>query len=167
MTGDPAPAASAATLLAVERLTTVFDAGDRALPAVDQVSFSIASGETLGLVGESGSGKSVTALSIMRLVEPPGRIASGSVRLRGRELLTLTERAMRRVRGGDIALIFQEPMTALNPVFSVGNQIAEALLSAIPVPDPDAQRTRIPVDPEQFDRNAPLRELAPGHWTAV
>ncbi len=155
MTGDPAPAASAAPLLAVERLTTVFDAGDRALPAVDQVSFSIASGETLGLVGESGSGKSVTALSIMRLVEPPGRIAGGSVRLRGRELLTLTERAMREVRGGDITLIFQEPMTALNPVFSVGNQIAEALLvhkrvsrarsrqavvellASVRVPDPD------------------------------
>ena len=128
MTGDPAAPLGGAPLLTVERLTTVFDAGGRALPAVDQVSFSVARGETLGLVGESGSGKSVTALSIMRLVEPPGRIASGSIRLRGRDLLALTEREMRGVRGGDIALIFQEPMTALNPVFSAGNQIAEALL---------------------------------------
>ena len=124
---SPGPTAPAA-LLAVDRLTTVFDANGRALPAVDQVSFLIGRGETLGLVGESGSGKSVTALSIMRLVEAPGRIASGSIQLRGRELLTLGEREMREVRGGDIALIFQEPMTALNPVFSVGSQIAEALL---------------------------------------
>ena len=87
-----------------------------------------ATGETLCLVGESGSGKSVTALSILRLVQPPGRIAGGSVRFKGRELLTLAEPDMRRVRGAEIALIFQEPMTALNPVFTVGDQIGEALL---------------------------------------
>ena len=98
------------------------------VPAVDDVSFEVRSGETLGLVGESGSGKSVTALSIMRLIEAPGRIASGSIRFKGRELLTLSEADMRAIRGVEISLIFQEPMTALNPVFTIGNQIAEALL---------------------------------------
>jgi peptide/nickel transport system ATP-binding protein len=123
-------------LLRVERLTTVFDlagAGGRrstAVPvaAVDQVGFEINAGETLGLVGESGSGKSVTALSIMRLVQPPGRIAGGRILFKGRDLLALDEPAMREVRGAEISLIFQEPMTALNPVFRVGDQIAEALL---------------------------------------
>jgi oligopeptide/dipeptide ABC transporter ATP-binding protein len=116
-----------AALLAVDRLTTVFDTARGAVPAVDDVSFEIRPGETLGLVGESGSGKSVTALSIMRLVSPPGRIASGRIVFDGRDLLTLDERAMQRVRGAGIGLIFQEPMTALNPVVRVGDQIAETL----------------------------------------
>jgi peptide/nickel transport system ATP-binding protein len=120
------PAASA--VLSVEGLTTVFDADRRSVRAVDNVSFVVRRGETLGLVGESGSGKTVTALSIMRLVQPPGRIAGGSIRFEGRDLLALSERDMRRVRGAGIALIFQEPMTALNPVFTIGSQIAEALL---------------------------------------
>jgi peptide/nickel transport system ATP-binding protein len=120
-------------LLSVEHLTTVFDlhapgAGRSAPAAVDDVSFEIRKGETLGLVGESGSGKSVTALSLLRLVQPPGRIAAGHVRLNGRDLLSLDERDMRAVRGAEMSLIFQEPMTALNPVFTIGNQIAEALL---------------------------------------
>ena len=115
-------------MLDVSHLTTVFDLPSGPVPAVDDVSFTIRSGETLGLVGESGSGKSVTALSIMRLVRPPGRIAGGSIRFRGRELLTLPESEMRTVRGAEISLIFQEPMTALNPVFTIGDQIAEALL---------------------------------------
>ena len=85
-------------------------------------------GETLGLVGESGSGKSVTALSIMRLIQPPGRIVGGSVSFKGRQLLTLPERDMRAVRGAEIAIVFQEPMTALNPVFTIGDQIRETLL---------------------------------------
>jgi oligopeptide/dipeptide ABC transporter ATP-binding protein len=98
------------------------------VPAVNDVSFDVHAGETLGLVGESGSGKSVTALSIMRLVQPPGRIAGGRIMFKGRDLLALDEEAMRAVRGAEISLIFQEPMTALNPVFRVGAQIAEALL---------------------------------------
>jgi len=116
------------TLLDVSHLTTVFDTPRGPVSAVDDVSFEIEAGETLGLVGESGSGKSVTALSIMRLVQPPGRVAGGRILFKGQDLLALDEKAMRRVRGAGIALIFQEPMTALNPVFRVGDQIAETLL---------------------------------------
>ncbi len=115
-------------LLSVDHLTTVFDTAGGPLPAVDDVSFEIRAGETLGLVGESGSGKSVTALSIMRLVQPPGRVAGGRLLFKGRDLLTLDDREMQRVRGAQIALIFQEPMTALNPVIRIGAQIAETLL---------------------------------------
>ena len=114
-------------LLSIEHLRTVFDTPRGAVAAVDDVSFEIRAGETLGLVGESGSGKSVTALSIMRLVQPPGRIAGGRIIFKGDELLTFDDRAMQRVRGAQIALIFQEPLTALNPVFRVGDQIAETL----------------------------------------
>jgi oligopeptide/dipeptide ABC transporter ATP-binding protein len=115
-------------VLEVDDLTTVFDLPGGTAPAVDAISFEVRAGETLGLVGESGSGKSVTALSIMRLVQPPGRIAAGTIRFKGRDLLTLSESEMREVRGAEIALIFQEPMTALNPVFRIGDQISEALL---------------------------------------
>jgi ABC-type dipeptide/oligopeptide/nickel transport system ATPase component len=121
----PTPETSA-PLLDVEHLTVIFD-GPRSTTAVDGVSFQIARGETLGLVGESGSGKSVTALSILRLLQPPGRVAGGRVTFEGRDLLSLPEREMRRVRGARISLIFQEPMTALNPVMRVGDQVAEAL----------------------------------------
>jgi len=115
-------------LLSVEGLTTVFDLPSGPVPAVDDISFELRQGETLGLVGESGSGKSVTAFSIMRLVQPPGRVRSGRVLFRGRDLLQLTEREMCEVRGADISLIFQEPMTALNPVCTIGDQLREALL---------------------------------------
>src|SRR5262245_55326480 len=114
-------------LLGVDGLRTVFDTSTGPVTAVDDVSFEIRAGETLSLVGESGSGKSVTALSIMRLVQPPGRIAGGRIGFKGRDLLTLDERRMREVRGAEISLIFQEPMTALNPVFTVGDQLAETL----------------------------------------
>ena len=114
-------------LLSVERLTTGFDIGGKFLPAAIDVSFHVRAGETLGLVGESGSGKSVTALSIIRLVQPPGRIAEGQIVFRGRDLMALGEREMQKIRGAEIALIFQEPMTALNPVFTIGNQIEETL----------------------------------------
>src|SRR5438477_10515310 len=115
-------------LLRVENLKTYFFTDTAIVRAVDGVSFQVAAGETLAVVGESGSGKSVTALSILRLVpEPPGRIVGGSIRLRGRELLELTPAAMREVRGREISMVFQEPMTSLNPVFSCGEQIAEAV----------------------------------------
>ncbi|MGQ0733559.1 MAG: ABC transporter ATP-binding protein [Acidobacteriota bacterium] len=114
-------------LLAVEQLTTVFDLPGRRVVAVDDVSFEIRAGETLGLVGESGSGKSVTAFSLLRLVEPPGRITAGRVIFQGRDVLKLSESEVRKVRGAGIGLVFQEPMAALNPVMRVGAQIAESL----------------------------------------
>ena len=113
-------------LLSIENLRTFFYTDAGVARAVDGVSFEIGAGETVGLVGESGCGKSVTALSILRLIAPPGRIEPGSRMLfEGRDLLQLAEEEMRRVRGNRIAMIFQEPMTALNPVFTVGDQIAE------------------------------------------
>jgi peptide/nickel transport system ATP-binding protein len=125
-----APATTpSAPLLEVEGLRTYFELRHGAVKAVDGVSFSLAPHETLAIVGESGCGKSITALSLMRLVpEPPGRIVGGAVRLAGRDLLALDEEAMRSVRGKDIAMIFQEPMTSLNPVLTVGSQIAETVL---------------------------------------
>ncbi len=123
--GDEAPGAEA-PLLSVTDLRTYFHTDSGVARSVDGVSFSVGRGETVGLVGESGCGKSVTALSLLRLIQPPGRIETGSsVRFEGTELLTLSEREMRRVRGNRIAMVFQEPMSALNPVFSVGDQIAE------------------------------------------
>lgn len=115
-------------VLSVEGLRTQFVTEAGVLPAVDGVSFGVDAGETLGVVGESGCGKSVTALSILRLVSPPGRVVDGSVKLEGRELLGLSEEEMRRVRGKEISLIFQEPMTALNPVLTVERQIGEILM---------------------------------------
>jgi peptide/nickel transport system ATP-binding protein len=120
MTSDP--------VLVVEGLTTVFDLAPRPVVAVNDVSFEIRKGETLGLVGESGSGKSATAFSIIRLLEIPGRIASGRVTFQGKELLSLPESEMRRVRGAGIGFVFQEPMAALNPVMRVGAHVAEALM---------------------------------------
>ena len=114
-------------LLDVQHLTVTFEGPRSSLTAVNDASFQIAPGETLGLVGESGSGKSVTAFAILRLLQPPGRISGGPVLFEGRDLLALSERDMRAVRGSRISLIFQEPMTALNPVMRVGDQIAEAL----------------------------------------
>ena len=115
-------------LLIVEGLHTVFHLEGGVLRAVNDVSFSLAPGRVLGIVGESGSGKSVTALSILRLVDPPGRIEGGRVRFRGRDLLALGEAEMEReIRGNRIGMIFQDPMTSLNPVFPVGDQIAEVL----------------------------------------
>ncbi|HUA51558.1 MAG TPA: ABC transporter ATP-binding protein [Candidatus Sulfotelmatobacter sp.] len=117
----------AAAVLEVEDLRTVFFTRQGLVKAVDGVSFSLRRGEILAVVGESGCGKSMTALSIMRLVpSPPGRIVGGAVRLDGRDLLGLDEAAMRALRGNAISMIFQEPMTSLNPVFTIGDQIAEA-----------------------------------------
>jgi peptide/nickel transport system ATP-binding protein len=142
-------------LLFVEHLTTGFDIRGTFVPAVIDVSFCLKAGETLCLVGESGSGKSVTALSILRLVQPPGRIDQGRIVFKERDLRTLGEREMQKIRGAEIALIFQEPMTALNPVFTIGSQIEETLrvhgratrrtarqkaielLDAVSMPEPD------------------------------
>jgi peptide/nickel transport system ATP-binding protein len=116
-------------LLTVENLTTAFKIRGGIFPAVRNVSFHLARNETLALVGESGCGKSMTALSIMRLVpEPAGRITSGEIRLKGTNLLDLSEEGMRKIRGNRLAMIFQEPMTSLNPVLTVGRQIAETLI---------------------------------------
>ena len=120
---------TSAPLLEVKDLRTEFRSGGSVFAAVDGVSFSLAPGETLGIVGESGCGKSVTSLSIMRLVpDPPGRIAGGEIRLEGHNLLHLPESEMRAVRGDAVSMIFQEPMTSLNPVQTVGEQIVEAVL---------------------------------------
>jgi oligopeptide/dipeptide ABC transporter ATP-binding protein len=119
---------SAASLLSVHGLRTEITSPRGSFAAVDDVSFTIDAGERLAIVGESGSGKTVTALSILRLLpEPPARIAAGEIHFDGRDLVTLPVAQMRRVRGGEIAMIFQEPMTSLNPVFTVGSQIGEIL----------------------------------------
>jgi peptide/nickel transport system ATP-binding protein len=124
----PAPQAAPRPLLEVEDLKTWFFTRDGIVRAVDGVSFHVMPGETLAIVGESGCGKSVTALSVLRLVPaPPGRIVSGAIRFAGRNLLELDDGAMRDVRGNDISMIFQEPMTSLNPVLSIGRQIGETL----------------------------------------
>ncbi len=116
-------------LLKVENLVTSFQTRSGRVKAVDNVSFELEAGKTLGIVGESGCGKTVTALSIMRLIqEPPGRIESGRIILDGVDILSLDKREMQKVRGRSVSMIFQEPMTSLNPVFTVGDQIQEAIL---------------------------------------
>ncbi len=114
-------------LLEVNNLRTHFPTRGGLVRAVDGISFHVDAGELLGLVGESGCGKSITALSVMRLVAPPGKIVGGEITFDGKDLLRLSDEAMREIRGDDIAMIFQDPMTSLNPVFTVGEQIAEAL----------------------------------------
>jgi oligopeptide/dipeptide ABC transporter ATP-binding protein len=117
-----------APLLSVRDLDVTFRIGRGESPVIRDLSFDLAEGDTLGIVGESGCGKSMTALALMGLIpDPPGRISRGSIRLDGRELVGRPESAMRRVRGAEISMVFQEPMTSLNPVFSVGEQIAETL----------------------------------------
>jgi oligopeptide/dipeptide ABC transporter ATP-binding protein len=116
-------------LLDVVDLKTYFDTDEGIVKAVDGVSFHLDKGETLGVVGESGSGKSVASLSLMRLIaSPPGRIAGGQMLFEGQDLVKKSEREMRRIRGNEISMIFQEPMTSLNPVYTVGDQIAEAIV---------------------------------------
>ncbi|HEX9407856.1 MAG TPA: ABC transporter ATP-binding protein, partial [Thermoanaerobaculia bacterium] len=117
----------AEALLEVKNLRTSFFTADGVVHAVDNVSFNVRKGEALALVGESGCGKSVTAMSIMRLVASPGKITGGEIRFKGKNLADLSERDMRHVRGNDIAMVFQEPMTSLNPVFKIGAQVVEAI----------------------------------------
>lgn len=115
------------TLLKVQNLKTFFYTIDGTIPAVNDVSFEVNEQETLGLIGESGSGKSITALSIMQLVPLPGRIIEGSILFKGENVLEKDQREMRKIRGNKIAMIFQDPMTSLNPLYTVGNQIAESI----------------------------------------
>ncbi len=154
------------TVLELDAVTTCFDTLDGTISPVDAMSYSVGRQETLGIVGESGCGKSVTALSVMRLIpSPPGRIAGGRILLEGQDLLTLNEAAMRRVRGNAVSMIFQDPMTSLNPVLTIGQQIAEiaqlhqgmgrraardhagAMLRMVHIPDP---LRRIDEYPHQF-----------------
>jgi oligopeptide/dipeptide ABC transporter ATP-binding protein len=154
---------AAPALLEIQDLRTEFRLAGATIHAVNGVSFTVDRGETLGIVGESGCGKSVTALSVLRLIpNPPGKIVGGTITLDGRNLLTLPENEMRKVRGGSISMIFQEPMTSLNPVFTVGDQIAEGIrlhqrlskreswdkaiemLRLVRIPDPDRRVKEYP-----------------------
>ena len=115
-------------LLTINHLKTNFHTEDGIVPAVDDVSFEINKGETVAIVGESGSGKSVTSLSIMRLIESPGKIEAGEIIFEGRNILDLPMKKMREIRGNKIAMVFQEPLTSLNPIFTVGDQLAESII---------------------------------------
>lgn len=116
------------TILEVKDLQTSFFTDDGVIPSVDHIDFHVREGEILGIVGESGCGKSVTSLSIMGLVpSPPGKITSGQILFEGKDLTKFSEKEMRKVRGNDVAMIFQEPMTSLNPLFTIGNQLLEAI----------------------------------------
>ncbi len=131
------------TLLEVKGLKTHFPLSHGTVKAVDGVDFSVAEGETLAIVGESGCGKSVTAFSIMRLVAPPGKIISGEVLFRGRNLFELAEEEMQGIRGNQISMVFQEPMTSLNPVFRVGEQIAEGIRLHLGLTAEDARKETV------------------------
>ena len=145
-------------LLEVKNLRTLFATDDGEFAAVDGISFSVDAGKTLAIVGESGCGKSVTSLSIMGLVPPPGRIAEGSIRFDGRELMGLPAREMQALRGNAIAMIFQEPMSSLNPVFTIGEQIVEGLMRHQAITRAQAEklalqmleRVRIPAPEQRF-----------------
>lgn len=116
-------------ILEVQNLKTYFNNGDATIKAVDGVSFHVDEKETLGIVGESGSGKSLSSLSILRLVPKPGRIVGGKILFEGQDLLALSERQMQKIRGEKISMVLQDPMTSLNPAFSVGNQIGESIVT--------------------------------------
>ncbi|MEI7671401.1 MAG: ABC transporter ATP-binding protein, partial [Deltaproteobacteria bacterium] len=158
MAGD-----KAATILEVKDLSTHFFTPEGVVKAVDGVSYSVEMGETVAIVGESGCGKSVSALSIMRLIpDPPGRVVSGQIFFNGRDLQKLTREEMRRVRGREMAMVFQEPMTSLNPVLTIGRQITETLevhlnmsreaaekravevLRLVGIPDPERRLSQFP-----------------------
>jgi peptide/nickel transport system ATP-binding protein len=123
----PETATDEAPLLSVDDLQTAFFTDKETIRAVDGVSFEISAGESVGIVGESGSGKSVTARSIMGLIDNPGRIVGGSIQYKGRDLVDNTEKDWQQIRGGEIAMVFQDPLSSLNPVYTVGNQIKESL----------------------------------------
>ena len=165
-------------LLSVDHLTVVFQRNGGPNLVVEDVSFEIHAGETLCLVGESGSGKSVTGLSILRLIDPPGRIVGGRIVFEGRELLTLDEREMQKIRGARIALVLQDAMTALNPVLTIGSQVEETLavhgiargraarvraielLEAVRLPDPERRVREYPHQLSGGQRQRALIALA-------
>ena len=161
--GPAAASAAGEPVLEIDDLKTHFFAPEGVVRAVDGVSYAVHGGETLGVVGESGCGKSVTALSVLRLVaSPPGRIVGGAIRLLGKNLLSLSEAEMEKIRGNDISMIFQEPMTSLNPLLTVGRQISEAVVLHQKLSQRDAmdqaietlRRVHIP-EPEQRVRAYP------------
>jgi len=131
-------------LVVVKDLKTYFYTEDGVVKAVDGVSFKIKKGETVGIVGESGCGKSITSMSLMRLVpNPPGKIVDGEITIDGKDILKLSESEMRKIRGNDISVIFQEPMTSLNPVFTIGFQICEAIMLHQGLNESDAKKKAI------------------------
>ncbi|MGJ7919425.1 ABC transporter ATP-binding protein [Neobacillus sp. LXY-4] len=131
---------TAKTILKIQDLTVSFFANKKLLPAVDGISFELKEGEILGIVGESGSGKSVTSLAVMGLIPmPPGKIEKGEILFEGKDLLTYSEKEMRKIRGNQISMIFQEPMTSLNPLFTIGDQIVEALRLHTKMPKAEAK----------------------------
>ena len=163
MTAAEGPLTVGSPLLAVNALRVYFPTPEGVARAVDGVSFTVAAGETVGLVGESGCGKSVTALSLLRLIPPPGRIEAGSsIRFDGKDILTLSDENLRQLRGNRLAMIFQEPMTALNPVLTIGDQVAEVvrvhtkasraeaweravrMLATVGIPDPAVRAKQYP-----------------------
>ncbi len=151
--------AAAAPALEIDGLVTCFESRDGTAAAVDRMSYQVGRGETLGVVGESGCGKSVTALSALRLIQRPGRIAAGRVLLDGVDLLRLPEAQMRRIRGNTLSMIFQDPMTSLNPVLTVGQQIAEIAMLHQGLPrraamDQAAEMLRLVQIPDQRRRLA-------------
>ncbi|MBS1818787.1 MAG: ABC transporter ATP-binding protein [Acidobacteria bacterium] len=148
----------AAPLLSIRGLRTYFDTEAGVAKAVDGVDLDIRPGEVLGLVGESGSGKSVTALSVLRLIpSPPGRIVGGEILFKGRDLLKISWEDIRKVRGSEISMIFQEPMTSLNPVFTIGMQVTEVILQHEPVSQEEANRRAIDILTEVGIPDAPRR----------
>ena len=152
---------AAPALLEVDGLRTLFATDEGEFAAVDGISFSVGAGRTLAIVGESGCGKSVTSLSIMGLVPPPGRVAGGSIRFEGRELLGLPEAELQALRGNAMAMIFQEPMSSLNPAFTIGEQIVEGLRCHRQMGAAEAkalalqmlERVRIPAPAQRFDEH--------------
>src|ERR687891_2428175 len=136
-------AAATAPLLEVRDLRVSFNTEDGVVRAVDGVSFTLGQGEVLGIVGESGSGKSVTMMSVLRLINDPNAVFEGEVLYKGRDVMSLPEDRMREVRGADIAMIFQDPITSLNPVYRVGDQIVEAIRTHEDVDKGQAKRRAV------------------------